>query len=183
MTLLGATYPLNLLPANKYFSSIPNFVHFQSHFKYIHPHSPCACVYSCWGDGASVRRISTSTSATFLSTRLGCYDLILRLTFVAVSTAPLYLLHPFNLAVFEQTHRNPSLFCCCCKPVCRYDPQLLALVSERPVEYLPLFEEAVREALAKLVPASEADDLPDFQVLVNSDQVRGLLTYKYEGGS
>ena len=42
------------------------------------------------------------------------------------------------------------------------------------MEYSPLFEEAVREALAKLVPASEAGDLPDFQVLVNSDQVRGL---------
>lgn len=57
----------------------------------------------------------------------------------------------------------------------RYDPQLLALVSERPVDYLPLFEEAVREALAKLVPASEAEDLPDFQVLVNSDQVHHLV--------
>jgi DNA replicative helicase MCM subunit Mcm2 (Cdc46/Mcm family) len=59
----------------------------------------------------------------------------------------------------------------------RYDPQLLALVSERPVEYLPLFEEAVREALAKLVPSSEAEDLPDFQVLVNSDQVGHFKDY------
>jgi len=55
-----------------------------------------------------------------------------------------------------------------------YDPKLLALLTERPMEYLPLFEEAIREALEKLtfdLKDSEREKLPDFQLLVRSDQV------------
>lgn len=59
------------------------------------PHSHCACVHSCWGGGASARLTSTSTSATFLSTRsLRTNARIKSICLTTAVPASFYLFHP-----------------------------------------------------------------------------------------
>ena len=53
-----------------------------------------------------------------------------------------------------------------------YDSGLLSKVTEKPTDYLPIFERAAKDALARLtVDLPPGEELPDFQVLFKSDQV------------
>jgi DNA replication licensing factor MCM5 len=71
-----------------------------------------------------------------------------------------------------------------------YDPELLELVTSKPIENLPLFEEAIREALQQLIvdkpdgddmdglaATSSGSNLPDFQLLAKSEQVPSMLRH------
>ncbi|CAM9525071.1 unnamed protein product [Discosporangium mesarthrocarpum] len=53
-----------------------------------------------------------------------------------------------------------------------FKPELFDLLTLRPVEFLPLFEEAAREVLKQLTAdRTDGEDLPEIQVVIRSEQL------------
>ena len=53
-----------------------------------------------------------------------------------------------------------------------YNPDLLSRITERPTIYIPEFERAAKAALERvIVELPQGEELPNFQILYDSDQV------------